>query len=41
VTRKPPRGQAPARLAMYVRVWQRQGPDDWRVAHEFLTPLTP
>jgi ketosteroid isomerase-like protein len=41
VTRKPPRGQAPSRLAMYVRVWQRQGPDDWRVAHEFLTPLTP
>lgn len=41
VTRKPPRGQAPATLAMYMRVWQRQGPDDWRVAHEFVTPLAP
>jgi ketosteroid isomerase-like protein len=41
VTRKPPRGQAPAILAMYLRVWQRQGADDWRVAHEFVTPLAP
>jgi ketosteroid isomerase-like protein len=43
VTRKPPRGQAPATLAMYVRVWQRQrqGQDDWRVAHEFVTPQAP
>jgi ketosteroid isomerase-like protein len=41
VTRKPPRGHAPATLAMYVRVWQRQGPDDWRVAHEFVTPQAP
>jgi ketosteroid isomerase-like protein len=41
VTRKPPRGQAPATLATYLRVWQRQGPDDWRLAHEFVTPLAP
>ena len=41
VTRKPPRGQAPATLALYVRVWQRQGADDWRMAHEFVTPLAP
>jgi ketosteroid isomerase-like protein len=41
VTRKPPRGQAPVRLGLYLRVWQRQGPDDWRVAHEFVTPLAP
>jgi ketosteroid isomerase-like protein len=41
VTRKPPRGVAPAALALYLRVWQRQGPDDWRVAHEFVTPLAP
>jgi ketosteroid isomerase-like protein len=41
VARKPPRGQAPATLALYLRVWQRQGMDDWRLAHEFVTPLAP
>jgi ketosteroid isomerase-like protein len=41
VARKPPRGETPTRLALYLRVWQRLGPDDWRVAHEFVTPLGP
>jgi ketosteroid isomerase-like protein len=41
VTRKPRRGQPAAALAQYVRVWQRQGQHDWRVAHEFETPLAP
>jgi ketosteroid isomerase-like protein len=41
VARKPRRGQAPVTLALYLRVWQRQGPEDWRMAHEFVTPLAP